>query len=188
MRCCPHAVPSCGATQPGQPGTSDFALRYTYDPANRLIAVGEVDGASVRPLKTFHYARTNDGTDLRAGKLVLSKRINWVDIVGPLDSLTTDHHQPGLSLRWLGWPGVAAPDPLQSRQRPYRFRDRRRLRRPRPPQPGRIPAPAPQPMRRLRPVARNRDRGRQPQPNRRSTGRQVRRLIAFLIVSVYGRG
>ncbi|MCP3998619.1 MAG: hypothetical protein GY722_26650, partial [bacterium] len=66
-------------------GTTDFALRYAYDPANRLITVGEVDGPeSTRPIKSFHYARSNDGTDLRAGKLVLSKRTNWVDIVGPL--------------------------------------------------------------------------------------------------------
>ncbi|MCP3994678.1 MAG: hypothetical protein GY722_06400 [bacterium] len=65
-------------------GTSDFALRYAYEPANRLITVGEVDGETTRPIKSFHYARGNDGTDLRAGKLVLSKRTNWVDIVGPL--------------------------------------------------------------------------------------------------------
>ncbi|MCP3997491.1 MAG: hypothetical protein GY722_20890, partial [bacterium] len=66
-------------------GTTDFALRYAYDPANRLITVGEVDGPlSTRPIKSFHYARANDGTDLRAGKLVLSKRTNWVDVVGPL--------------------------------------------------------------------------------------------------------
>ncbi|MCP4843567.1 MAG: RHS repeat protein, partial [Actinomycetia bacterium] len=66
-------------------GTSDFALRYAYDPANRLITVDEVDGPdSTRPIKSFHYARGNDGTDLRAGKLVLSKRTNWVDIIGPL--------------------------------------------------------------------------------------------------------
>ncbi|MCP3998117.1 MAG: hypothetical protein GY722_24115, partial [bacterium] len=67
-------------------GTIDFALRYAYDPANRLITVGEVDGASTRPIKSFHYVRSNDGNDLRAGKLVLSKRINWVDLVGPLAS------------------------------------------------------------------------------------------------------
>ncbi|MCP3910608.1 MAG: hypothetical protein GY713_06615, partial [Actinomycetia bacterium] len=48
--------------------------------------VGEVDGETTRPIKSFHYARGNDGTDLRAGKLVLSKRTNWVDIVGPLDT------------------------------------------------------------------------------------------------------
>jgi hypothetical protein len=38
----------------------------------------------VRPLKEFHYARTNNGPDRRAGKLVSSKRINWVDPINPL--------------------------------------------------------------------------------------------------------
>ncbi len=64
--------------------TTDFALRYAYDPANRLITVDEVDGETTRPIKSFHYARGNDDTDLRADKLVLSKRTNWVDLVGPL--------------------------------------------------------------------------------------------------------
>ncbi|MCP3937680.1 MAG: RHS repeat protein, partial [Actinomycetia bacterium] len=67
-------------------GTTGFALRYAYDPANRLIAVDEADGPdSTKPIKSFHYARTNDGTNLQAGKLVLSKRFNHVDPVGPLD-------------------------------------------------------------------------------------------------------
>ena len=63
-------------------GTTDFALRYRYEPANRLIAIDEVDDEATRPLKSFHYARANDETigDRRAGKLVLSKRVNWVDI------------------------------------------------------------------------------------------------------------
>ncbi len=68
-------------------GTADFALRYTYDPANRLIAVDEVDSmTTTRPIKSFQYARANDGSDLREGKLVLSKRVNWVAIVEPLDT------------------------------------------------------------------------------------------------------
>ena len=71
-------------------GTTDFALRYTYDPANRLIAVDEVDSpTTIRPIKSFQYARGNDGTDLKAGKLVLSKRVNWVDIIEPLDTLVS---------------------------------------------------------------------------------------------------
>jgi RHS repeat-associated protein len=68
-------------------GSGDFSLRYRYDPANRLIGVDEVVTPSpltVRPLKEFQYARSNDGVDKRAGKLVTSKRINWVDPVAPL--------------------------------------------------------------------------------------------------------
>ena len=68
-------------------GTPDFALRYRHDPANRLIAIDEVDDETTRPLKSFHYARNNDETtgDRRAGKLVLAKRVNWVSIIDPLD-------------------------------------------------------------------------------------------------------
>ena len=66
----------------------DFSLRYAYDAANRLIAVDEVTSFSptevTRPIKRFEYARGNDDTDLRAGKLSVSKRFNWVDIVSPL--------------------------------------------------------------------------------------------------------
>ena len=67
-------------------GSNDFSLRYRYDNANRLIAIDELltPPSTVRPLKSFHYARGNVGGDLRAGKLVLAKRINWVDIVDPL--------------------------------------------------------------------------------------------------------
>jgi RHS repeat-associated protein len=68
-------------------GSSDFSLRYRYDPANRLIGIDEVVDPSpleVRPLKEFHYARSNAGPDLRAGKLVTSKRTNWVDPIIPL--------------------------------------------------------------------------------------------------------
>jgi hypothetical protein len=68
-------------------GSSDFSLRYRYDPANRLVGIDEVVDPSpleVRPLKEFHYARTNDGPDRRAGKLVSSKRTNWVDPINPL--------------------------------------------------------------------------------------------------------
>ena len=61
-------------------------MRYRYDNANRLIAIDELltPPSTVRPLKSFHYARGNNGDDLRAGKLVLAKRVNWVDIVDPL--------------------------------------------------------------------------------------------------------
>ena len=38
----------------------------------------------MRLLKEFHYARSNAGPDLRAGKLVTSKRTNWVDPIIPL--------------------------------------------------------------------------------------------------------
>ena len=72
-------------------GSSDFSLRYRYDAANRLLGVDEVTGANpetVRRLKEFQYARANNGSDLRQGKLVLSKRINWVDPVPPLEGLT----------------------------------------------------------------------------------------------------
>ena len=72
-------------------GSSDFSLRYRYDPANRLIGLDEVLQANpliVRPLKEFQYARANVGSDRRAGKLVTSKRINWVDAVGPLAGAT----------------------------------------------------------------------------------------------------
>ncbi|MCP4592778.1 MAG: hypothetical protein GY842_18750, partial [bacterium] len=66
-------------------GTSEFDLRFTYDPASRLIRVDEVTGpVETRPLKEFYYARTNSGTDLRKGKLTRAKRHNWVDVVGPL--------------------------------------------------------------------------------------------------------
>jgi hypothetical protein len=53
-------------------GSSDFSLRYRYDPANRLVGVDEVVDPSpleLRPLKEFQYARSNDGFDRRAGKL-----------------------------------------------------------------------------------------------------------------------
>ena len=67
-------------------GSNDFSLRYRYDAANRLTHVDELvtPPATVRPFKSFHYARANDGADKRAGKLVLAKRVNWVDIVDPL--------------------------------------------------------------------------------------------------------
>ena len=35
-------------------------------------------------LKEFFYARSNDGNDLRAGKLLMSRRHNWVDVIDPI--------------------------------------------------------------------------------------------------------
>ncbi|MCP4662284.1 MAG: hypothetical protein GY856_43335 [bacterium] len=81
-------------------GTSDFALLYTYDRASRLIRIDEVTGPDEsRPLKEFYFARTNDGSDLRKGKLVRAKRHNWVDVVAPLrvsgtlDAVITDSYR-----------------------------------------------------------------------------------------------
>ena len=72
-------------------GSNDFSLRYRYDPANRMIGLDEVlqtNPLIVRPLKEFQYARANAGNDRRAGKLVTSKRVNWVDAIGPLAGAT----------------------------------------------------------------------------------------------------
>lgn len=65
-------------------GTTRFDLTYTYDVAGRLIKLEETNSGSPRPLKEFYYARSNTGTNLRAGKLVMTKRHNWVDILEPL--------------------------------------------------------------------------------------------------------
>ncbi len=68
-------------------GTADFDLRYRYGDANRLVGIDQATGAGeLRPLKSFHYVRTNDGTDKRAGKLVRATRTNWVDIVDPISN------------------------------------------------------------------------------------------------------
>ncbi len=58
--------------------------RGRVDPYRLALDQSRTGPDSTRPIKSFHYARSNDGTDLRAGKLVLSKRTNWVDIIGPL--------------------------------------------------------------------------------------------------------
>ncbi|MCP3994680.1 MAG: hypothetical protein GY722_06410 [bacterium] len=65
--------PSSGTGACSDEIVSGLLTDYAYDPANRLITVAEVDGASTRPIKSFHYARGNDGTDLGAGKPVLSR-------------------------------------------------------------------------------------------------------------------
>jgi hypothetical protein len=83
-------------------GTSAFCLRYRYDPANRLIAVDEVTSpGTTRPLKVFQYARNNAGADQRAGKLVLSRRINWVMPVDPLPAAASLEFPATITQAWL---------------------------------------------------------------------------------------
>ncbi len=66
--------------------TEDFSLHYTYDPANRLIKPEETAAGGTRTLKEFQYARSDRNGDRSKGKLVLSKRVNWVDPQSPLDA------------------------------------------------------------------------------------------------------
>ncbi|MHC5059381.1 MAG: hypothetical protein ACYTKD_32415, partial [Planctomycetota bacterium] len=68
--------------------STQFDLAYTYDAVGRLIKVHERNGSSPRrPLKEFFFARTNVGNDKRAGKLVMTKRHNWVDVQPPIQTL-----------------------------------------------------------------------------------------------------
>ncbi len=66
-------------------GTTSLGLRYRYDPAGRLIELDEVTGpSSTRPLKRQTYGRSNQGSNLRQGKLASATRYNWVDVLEPL--------------------------------------------------------------------------------------------------------
>ncbi|MEM8963746.1 MAG: RHS repeat-associated core domain-containing protein [Acidobacteriota bacterium] len=59
-------------------------LLYRFDSAGRPIAVDElIDGVS-RPLESFVYAATNQGSDRRAGKLIASYRHNRIPVSLPL--------------------------------------------------------------------------------------------------------
>jgi len=68
---------------------SIFDLKYSYDAAGRLL---EVDGRNpfygnpgepaFRPMKTFTYATSNSGTDLRNGKMVTATRYNYPENYG----------------------------------------------------------------------------------------------------------
>jgi hypothetical protein len=74
-------------------GTEKFDLGFTYDPASRLIRVEESDPfapGSTRLLKEFFYARKNEGSDKRQGKLYQARRRNWVQPVSPLPLLPFD--------------------------------------------------------------------------------------------------
>ncbi len=68
-------------------GSTAFDLSFDFDAAGRLIRVLESSngvGSTPRLQKQFRYARTNSGSDHRAGKLVQTVRHNWVDIQNPL--------------------------------------------------------------------------------------------------------
>jgi len=54
-------------------GGGEVELRFHYDFAGRLIATTRADGT---PLVEIFYGHANAGSDLRAGKLVMSKRHN----------------------------------------------------------------------------------------------------------------
>jgi len=80
-------------------GSTDFNLAYRYDAADRLLELRQQ--SPNRPLKEFFYARTNDGDNLRRGKLVRALRHNWVSPTSPLftepegllDFIVSDHFE-----------------------------------------------------------------------------------------------
>jgi RHS repeat-associated protein len=74
-------------------GSADFELRSSYDRAGRLVFLEQKSGTTWKPLKEFFYARDSDGINWQGGKLVLSKRHNWVsslEALGNIDAVVTD--------------------------------------------------------------------------------------------------